>query len=282
MKETIKVVRRNEALSLATDIAFSSVPAWYGGTVRDLKMDIVFPKVRDGHPPQPAVVWICGGAYMTMDRSIWLPQLFRIANAGFAVASIEYRTSNEAQFPAQLIDIKSAVRFLKANAKEFSVDPDNIFVMGESAGGCLASLTGVSYLHKEYEQGRNLAFDSSVRGVIDFYGPAILKDHFEAISDDVPDWTMRAYLGAHYTAEDQRKISADTYFDAELPPFFLIHGKDDPIVPVEQSEYYYEVLKKAGADVSLLIVEDAVHGDELCYQSEVMDRIIAFMERTRR
>lgn len=281
MKETIRVNRKHEALSLVTGITFSNVPAWYGGTIRDLKMDLILPKQRQGHKPCPAVVWVCGGAYMVMDRSIWLPQFWKLAQAGYVVAAIDYRTSNEAQFPAQLVDVKSAVRYLKANAEKLALDPENIFVMGESAGGCLASLTGVSYLHKEYDQGEHLEFDSAVRGVIDFYGPAVVKDGFEAKGDDVPDWTMKAYLGQGYTQANQKRISADTYFDAPPPPFLLIHGKADPVVPVEQSEYYYEVLKEAGADVSLVIVEDAVHGDELCYQEEVMDRVLAFLERTR-
>ena len=117
MQKQLHVERKREVLSLITNVTFASVPCWYGASRRDLKMDLIVPKNRTNHPACPAIVWICGGAYRVVNRSVWLPEMMRFARAGYVVASIEYRTSNEAIFPAQLIDVKAAVRFLRATRK---------------------------------------------------------------------------------------------------------------------------------------------------------------------
>ena len=279
MKETIKIEKSQEILSLATGISFSCVPCWYNGTVKDLKMDLIIPKWRQNHAACPAIVWICGGAYMVVDRSIWMPQLIDYAKAGYVVASVEYRTSNESQFPAQLVDVKAAIRFLKAHAKEFCVDPERIAVMGESAGGALASLVGSTAEYGEFEQGSNLEYDSSVRGVVNFYGPAILEEGGCGTNEDVPDWTWRAYLGANYTRSDLERANAYTYLSNQAPPFLLLHGTEDPVVPVELSRRFYEMLQEYNIDVDLVEIEGAGHGDDLLYQSQVVERVLQFLER---
>lgn len=144
MKSSIKIKKTKEVISLITGIAFSNVPCWYDAARRDLQMDLIVPKNRKNHAKCPAVIWICGGAYMVVNHSVWLPEMIRFARAGYVVASIEYRTSNEAQFPAQLVDVKAAVRYLKAHSEQYCIDPDRIFVMGESAGGTMACLIGAT------------------------------------------------------------------------------------------------------------------------------------------
>ena len=110
MRKQLHVERKREVLSLVTDITFANIPCWYGASRRDLKMDLIVPKNWTAHADCPAIVWICGGAYRVVNRAVWLPEMMRFARAGYVVASIEYRTSSEAIFPAQLIDVKAAVR----------------------------------------------------------------------------------------------------------------------------------------------------------------------------
>ena len=167
--------RARECISLIPDIRFATVPAWFGATKRDLKMDIIAPKCCEGHRRLPAIVWICGGAFHTMDKSVWIPQMVHLAEKGYVVCSVEYRTSNEEPFPAPLEDIKSAIRYLRAHADNYAIDPEKIVAMGESAGGTLAALAGVTGDHPEYDRGDYMDHSSRVQAVVDFYGIADLE-----------------------------------------------------------------------------------------------------------
>lgn len=122
MKQHLQIALDHEPLAWINGVVYSNRPAWYNVTARALHMDLIVPKERPHHAPQPAVLFLCGGAYMVMDRSIWLPELMTLARAGYTVASMEYRTSNEAAFPAALEDVKTAIRFLRAHAEEYCVD----------------------------------------------------------------------------------------------------------------------------------------------------------------
>ena len=153
MKQHLQIALDHEPLAWINGVVYSNRPAWYNVTARALHMDLIVPKERPHHAPQPAVLFLCGGAYMVMDRSIWLPELMTLARAGYTVASMEYRTSNEAAFPAALEDVKTAIRFLRAHAEEYCVDPARIFLMGESAGGTLACLGGVTAGIAEFDRG---------------------------------------------------------------------------------------------------------------------------------
>ena len=285
MRKRICVERKREVLSLITDIAFANVPCWYDASRRDLKMDLIVPKNRTGHPACPAVVWICGGAYRVVNRSVWMPEMMRFARAGYVVASIEYRTSSEAVFPAQLIDVKSAVRFLRAHAKEFCVDPNRIYAMGESAGGTMASLLGVTGDRKELDLGDYLDHSSAVQGVADYYGVVDLsgasaeRDRGTAAvnqSNDVPYFAFEEFLGVGYGKTEAEMAGAICYVSEKTPPFMILHGTKDAVVPMAQSERLYDALQKNGVPCEFLVIEDAVHGDDLFYQDEVTDAVIRF------
>ena len=133
MKREIEVTVRQEVQSLAADIGYRIVNDWFDGTLRSLTMDAILPKHREGHAPQPVLVWLCGGGFTQVNEHIWLPEMVRYARAGITVVSPRYRTSPEAPFPAQLEDVKAAIRFVKANAERFCADPSRVFLMGESA-----------------------------------------------------------------------------------------------------------------------------------------------------
>lgn len=277
MKTTIKMKKTKEVLSLITDIAFSNVPCWYDAARRDLHMDLIVPKNRQGHAKCPAVIWICGGAYMVVNHSVWLPEMVRFARAGYVVAGIEYRTSNEARFPAQLVDVKAAVRYLKAHSDQYCIDPDRIFVMGESAGGTMACLIGATADQKEYDQGDFLEFDSSVKGVIDLYGITDMAANACSVSDASPEWTMQAFLGAGYKREQAERASVLCYINEKTPPFMILHGTEDILVPIGQSRELYEVLQKNGIRADYYEIEGAVHGDDVFYEDDMIEKMLSFL-----
>ena len=288
MRKQLCIEKKREVLSLITDITFSNVSCWYDASRRDLKMDLILPKNRTAHSACPTIVWICGGAYRVVNRSVWLPEMMRFARAGYVVASIEYRTSNEAIFPAQLIDVKSAVRFLRAHAKEYCVDPGKIFALGESAGGTMASLLGVTGNQKELDQGDHLDQTSAVQGVVDYYGVVDLsdasaeKDRKLAAanqSNDVPYFAFEEFLGVGYGKAEADKASAIQYVSEETPPFMILHGTEDAVVPMAQSEKLYNTLQKAGIPCEIAVVEGAAHGDDLFYQDEMTDLVLSFLDR---
>ncbi len=286
MRKQLCIEKKREVLSLITNVTFSNVSCWYDASRRDLKMDLIVPKNRTAHPACPTIVWICGGAYRVVNRTVWLPEMMRFARAGYVVASIEYRTSNEASFPAQLIDVKSAVRFLRAHAKEFCVDPDRIYAMGESAGGTMASLLGVTGDQKEFDQGDHLDQASDVQGVVDYYGVVDLsdasaeRDRMSAAtnqSNDVPYFAFEEFLGVGYGKAEAEKASAVQYISEKTPPFMILHGTKDTVVSMAQSEKLYDALQKKGVPCEFLVIKDAAHGDDLFYQDEVNDAVLQFL-----
>ena len=278
-KNGIKKIE-HEVLSLITDITYASVSAWYAGTMRDLKMDLIVPKVREGHKKQPLFIWLCGGAFRVMDKSIWMPELLYFARKGYTVASVEYRTSNEVCFPDPLTDVKAAIRYLKAHADAFCIDTERICVAGESAGGSLASLAGMTGGCNEFEKGDYLEYDSRVQAVADFYGLVDLGIQVEGEPNDIiPPWTVTDYLGVNYTAEDVKRASAISYVTKEAVPVILLHGECDAAVPLEQSERFYEKLQENGVESELYLIEGAEHGDDAFYQEEVLAEIDSFLRK---
>ena len=133
IKKEIEVTVRREVQSLAADIGYKTVGDWFNGTLRTLTMDSILPKHREGHAPQPVIVWLCGGGFTQVNEHIWLPEMVRYAQAGITVVSPRYRTANEAPYPAQLQDVKAAIRFVRANAGMFCADPERIFVIVSSS-----------------------------------------------------------------------------------------------------------------------------------------------------
>ena len=279
MKQTLRIAPEREALTLIAGTTYARVPSWYGFTKEDLKMDLVMPKNAAGHAPMPAVLWLCGGAFCVVDRSVWMPQMIDLARRGYVVASANYRTSNAVPFPAPLQDVKAAIRFLRANAAEFCIDPNRIAVMGESAGGTMASLAGVTAGMPEYEAGENLDTSSAVQAVVDFYGltdMSTMPDHSE--DENVADWTMEAFLGG-VTPEKLDRTSAVNYVGKDTPPFMILHGSADITVAMANSENLYNRLTDCGVPAEFYVLEGAVHGDDMFYQPPVIDLIDAFLKK---
>lgn len=278
MIETVKIEHRRDVLSLVPGVVFATVPGWFNATWDQLKMDIIMPKNREGHRPLPCLVWVCGGGFMDVDTAVWLPEMVRIADAGFVVASVEYRVSSQAQFPAQLEDVKAAVRFLRANADRYCIDPEHIFAMGESAGGTMASLLGVSGDAPGLDVGEHTDVSSAVQGVVDVYGLVKLPTEPIPPSTGLPYWLVEALLGPGYTKERAESASAACLVSGKTPPFLILQGTADIVVDPVQSRQMYDALTSHGVPAELVYIEGAGHGDDLIYQDAVMERVISFLK----
>lgn len=210
--------------------------------------------VPDGDPKNiPLLIWIHGGAWRGGDKRIF-NDFERFARRGFAVLSIDYRFIQEAPFPAQLIDCKAAVRWARAHAEIYGYNADTIIVGGGSAGGHLAALLGVTNNDPRYDVGMYLEYSSKVQAVVDEYGPVNL------VNSEMPDFApvMDALLGEEQ--QMRHEASPMQLITGSEPPFLILHGTNDPTIPIAQSQRFYDALKAAGVDAQFYAIPGGVHG----------------------
>ena len=238
---------------------------------RPLQLDVWVPPTAT---PAPLVVWVHGGAFMMGDRR-HLPETLRpdqvfeaLLEAGLAVATIDYRHALEAPFPAQLHDAKAAVRYLRAHADELGISTDRIGAWGESAGGHIAALLGLTAHRPDLEGAHGVVGPSSaVDVVVDWYGLADLEtmprqDPPPQIAALLPE-EMRVPPEDHLLRGLEGQTRADaspvTHVTPGSPPFLLLHGTADWLVPYGQSRQLAAAMTAAGAPVELVPIEGAGH-----------------------
>ena len=243
-----------------------------GGTP-PLLLDLHLPAGLHGGSGFPAVVHFHGGGWRTGERSslgpvvdgFGLGPIGQLVEAGFVVASADYRLSNAATFPAQLLDAKAAVRWLRGHAAEYNVDPGRIYAWGDSAGGHLASLVGLTA--GADAEGETTEPDDAVSAVAAWYPPTDLvrmgaqaRPDAVARADD-PGSREALLLGARPADAPDKAAAASplNYVHQGAPPFFLAHGTADRYVPAAQSTTCAAALEAAGAAVELLLIEGADH-----------------------
>lgn len=239
-------------------------------------LDIYLPETEK--PKYPAVVVIYGSAWLSNNlkgnviESIGKPLL----NAGFAVIAPNHRSSSDAKFPAQINDIKAAVRFIRAKAADYKIDTSFISVTGFSSGGHLAALSGTSGKTRGFKVGKESAdlegnvgkyttFSSSVDAVVDWFGPTdfLMMDSCGSSMAHNPANSPESSLVGGAIQENKDKVTLAnpvTYVDKNDPPFLILHGDKDPLVPHCQSELLYRKLQKAGVKSKLVIVPGGKHG----------------------
>ncbi len=248
----------------------------------DLALDLyITPKAE---APMPLVVFIHGGAWEagSKDFCLALPLL----NHGFAVASINYRLTDVGIFPAQIYDCKAAIRYLRANADQYGIDPDHIGVWGDSAGGHLVALLGTTNGNKELEGtvGEHLDTSSDVQAVCDWYGPSeLLSMPNDPESNKIfknGTSPMDRLLGG--TLSEKKHVaelaSPLTHVNKDAVPFLIMHGDKDNIVPLKQSQLLNDKLNESGCDVKLIVVKGGGHG--FWGIEGVNDPVIEFFQRT--
>jgi acetyl esterase/lipase len=241
---------------------------------RPLLLDLYLP-VASGSCP--AIVYLHGGGWAVGTRrrfgralASWSPTaLDRVAQAGFAVATIDYRLSGEAKFPAQLHDAKAAIRWVRGNSSGLGIDPARVITWGESAGGHLAMLAGLTGDRPDLDGsiGEHLGQSSAVSGVIDWYGPMNLlslgSQHppgSDKRPDDADSWES-TMVGVPLQTDPARTLAASpiSYVHSDAPPVQIHHGNADTLVPYAQSVEFADALRAAGGTVELITVEGSDH-----------------------
>jgi len=244
--------RLRRGVRLTRDVEYGNA----GGV--SLKLDILVSRTP-ASVPRPVIVWIHGGAWNSGDKEGGRAMIAPFAQRGYFCASINYRLSQEAIFPAQIHDCKCAIRFLRAHAAQYNIDPGRIGVWGSSAGGHLAALLGVSAGVKELAGDGGWPGESStVQAVCDYCGPTDLL----ALAPNEHSTSVLAELfGAPPVKKRElaRMANPITHVTKDAAPFLIVHGDKDTVVPMEQSVLLYDALKQAGVPAALHIEHGAEH-----------------------
>ncbi len=256
---------------------------------RFLTLDVTLPR---GVGPFPLVVFIHGGAWLAGHPTVTNPTyrkldfINKLLEAGYAVSRISYRLTSEGIFPMQLYDCKAAVRFLRANAEHFNVAPNRFAAMGDSAGGHLASMVGLTGHRPELEGevGKTKA-SSSVQAVVNWFGPAeLLTMQSQRIdqnwsSVDDPKSPESKLIGGAVQENQAAAIAASpvTYVHSNAPPFLIQHGTADRLVPHAQSAALTRALRKVGCDVTFSTIEGADHCFWGVEPKGIVEEVITFL-----
>lgn len=262
------------AHTVLRDIEYASVDGI------SLLLDLYLPPLEPD-ATAPLVIWVHGGGWRSGSKD----QTIAPATLGedYAIASVNYRLTGIATFPAQIHDVKAAVRWLRAHAVEYGFDPQRFGAWGSSAGGHLVALLGVSCGSEELEGtgGDYLNESSCVQAVCDFYGPTDLLSLLDQRGGRDARRIMAEDLLLGGPVEEKIELanlaSPITHISADVPPFLIMHGSDDDVVPVEQSIAFDNALGNAGIDSTLIIIEGAGHGfprDQLMPVKPFFDRIL--------
>lgn len=288
----LKVSLKNYRIDFIPDITYSQVSVHSHPNV-DLKMDILKPRIGK---LIPAVVFVTGGGFITSNRANHFEIRERLAREGYLVASISYRFAPQSHLPEPILDVKSAIRYLRKNAMRFGIDTNNIGIMGTSAGGYLSCFAGVTGHSRLFDEGDNLNYSSKVSCVVDLYGVTDLSRMADGFSRE----TMNAYNSPSACQalwlngcticgcidasvldrmDEVRKYNPALYVDEHTPPFLLFHGTADTLVSAKETEIMFEALRAHGIESERYLVEGAGHGGDYWVQDEVQDVIVEFLNK---
>ncbi len=263
----------------------------YAHTSPAQKLDVYLPDTGDG--PFPVVVHIHGGAFATGDkREIPLRPFLGGLRRGYAVISVNYRLSGEAVFPAGLQDLKTAIRWLRANCDQYLLDPNRIAACGGSSGGNSSAMLCLTADVPELDD-LSLGqpeLSCRVQAAVDWFGPTDFLKMDEQLAEsglgprdhNQADSPESRYLGARITEipEKVRQANPITYVRADMPPILIQHGRLDNLVPVQQSIMFARELERVAPDrYEFDILENAGHGDPLFETDDNMARVFAFLDK---
>ncbi len=264
----------------------------YANTSNAQRLDIYLPE--NGEGPFPVILSIHGGAFKSGDkRDGQLKPMLEGLNHGYAVVSVNYRLSPEAKFPAQIFDVKAAVRWIRANAKQYKLNADKIAAWGGSAGGHLSALLGTSGDVSSLEdlQLGNPEQSSRLQAVVDWFGPTDFLKMDEQLLESkvknpqvhsIPDSPESELIGKNLEEAPElvRKANPETYITPDDPPFFIQHGLTDNLVPYQQSVNLAEKLQKelGKEKVSLKLFPETGHGGPAFLAADNLENIFRFLD----
>lgn len=289
--EVIRVDAVRPQIDMISGVIFSQLKSTRA--VKQLRMTLEIPRTKE---KKPAVIYFPGGGFTSADHEKFSEMRRALAEAGFVVAAAEYRPV-PAKFPALLEDAKAAVRYIRAHADEYGVDPNRIGILGDSAGGYLVEMAGATNGEKTFDKGDWTDVSSDVQAVVSIYGISDLMtigEGFDAATQKVHESpavteallvngpTFRNYAGASIMADPKKAMAASPlgHIDGSEPPFFILHGAEDKLVSPMQSAKLYRALREKNVPADYLLVENAGHGDLPWYQKPVIDRVVAWFAKT--
>ena len=255
-------------------------------------LDIYYPEEGDG--PFPVILYIHGGAFAIGDkRDIYILNFFKCIKHGYALVSVNYRLSGEATFPAGIQDVKAAIRWVRANSKEYQLDGNQIIVWGCSSGANYAAMVCLTDRVTELDDHSlgNAEYPCNVQAAVDWFGPTDFLKMDEQLEENgygpgdhgEVDSPESRYLGAKISDVPLKVELANpmTYIHKDMPPLLIQHGRLDASVPVQQSMIFVDKLEKyVNPDrFEFDIIEGAGHADPLFETEENMDRVFSFLEK---
>lgn len=269
-------IRAADAMPTRADFVYATIDGV------DLKLDLYLPEATT--PTPRLIVWVHGGAWRSGSKSD-VP-VVGLTDKGYAIASVDYRLSPVARFPAQVHDIKAAIRFLRAKEREYGYDAREIVIAGSSAGGHLAALVGVTNGHTELEGkiGDHLDHSSAVHAIVCFYGMSNLMTILDqstphGLKVRVP--ALALLLGGLPSEQPElaRLASPVFHVDAKDPPLLLLHGDQDLQAPINQSHELVGCYAQAGAKCRLEVVHGGKHGGSEFYDERRLSHVREFLSR---
>jgi acetyl esterase/lipase len=275
-------------VSSINDVAFAH-PTLSNGKSKELQLDILVPQ-----PPEkrPLVLYVTGGGFSQAPKEAALNLRTYVAEAGFVVASLQYRTDRDgATYREGIADVKSAIRFLRANADKYGIDAQHVAVWGESAGGYLVAMAGLTNGSRAFEAGEHLDQSSEVQAVVDKFGPSDVSQVAADFDAKAKADYARADAVMRYVGPDVKtRANPLTYVSATAPPFLFMHGSQDRLVSPSQTLLVHNALLAAGSHSTRYVLEGADHGDLAFMGNEksglawsakdTMDIIVDFLKRT--
>lgn len=241
-----------------------------------LQLNLASPK---GTGPFPAVLCIHGGGFRAGARESYDGLCKRLAERGYVAATVTYRLAPKYPFPAAVLDVKAAVRWLRANASKHHIDPERIGVTGGSAGGHLAQFLGVTAGVSRFEVGDNLQSSSAVQCVVNFFGPSDLTRSYGKSVDAAE--VLPLFLGGNVEqARHQHVLASPLYWvTPQAAPTLCVHGTDDKYVAYEQAEWLVDRLKAADVEARLLTLPGAGHGFKGADQQKAEAALLEFFDQ---
>jgi acetyl esterase/lipase len=253
-----------------------------------LHLNIIEPRQNEGeNNTYPLVMFIQGSAWFPQNTGYELAQLARFAQRGFVIAVVEYRPSTVVPFPAQIKDTKTALRFMRKNAATYHADPQRVVIWGDSSGGHTAVMTGVTLNDASLDDESPVNDPLQVNVIVDYYGPTDISkmseepSTMEHISGETPEGML---IGGVNVLENPEKVKSTVpmnYLSEEkpLPPFLIIHGSKDRLVPFGQSVMLFDALKKFNKAAEFYQLKGADHGGSAFWTKNVLDIVEQFVRK---
>lgn len=305
MIRKLLINKNRKGITLLDNIVYSTVYDTNGNPI-ELSMSLMMQhgnvesRLANGLDPReiseeekkPVIVWLPGGGYRGSDKNLTVPEMTYLAENGFCVAFVYYRGSSQAVFPAQIVDVQAAIRFLRANADKYGLHTEKMGIMGRSAGGHLAALAGMNIEYGDTSDDKT--YSSKINAVCDWFGPvdmpAMFDKEIKAIKEN-PNYRWKELMDTHPGAlmggdmndvKERSKVASPPYLiSKDTSPMLIMHGTADRHVPCEVSASFYKKLVDFGLkeQTEYYELEGADHGSDEFFQNEVQDIVVDFFKK---